>query len=201
MSQDKRVAIIFAGGKSSRMGSDKSLLPFGGYETLAHYQYERLSSMFDEVYISTKEDKFDFEANLILDRYSESSPLIGLISIFESTDISEAFVLSVDAPFVSSDIIDILYGNSDDDTLDIIVAKSLRGIEPLCAIYRSSVLPKAKRLVEQNNHKLNDLINELDITIIEFCTNKGFDNLNYHHEYIESLKSIDRELSFNDKLV
>ncbi|MDP1784432.1 MAG: NTP transferase domain-containing protein, partial [Sulfuricurvum sp.] len=35
--------ILFAGGKSSRMGSDKSLLPFGGYPTLAQYQYERLS--------------------------------------------------------------------------------------------------------------------------------------------------------------
>ncbi len=26
--------VIFAGGKSSRMGKDKALLPFGGYSTL-----------------------------------------------------------------------------------------------------------------------------------------------------------------------
>jgi len=36
-------AIIFAGGKSSRMGRDKALLPFGGYDTLTEYQYRRLS--------------------------------------------------------------------------------------------------------------------------------------------------------------
>jgi len=189
MSRDKRVAIIFAGGKSSRMGRDKSLLPFGGYNTLAHYQYQRLSSIFDEVYISTKEEKFDFEANLILDKYSESSPLIGLISIFESTDISEAFILSVDAPFVDSDIIDKIYNYSTYNSSDIIVAKSSQGLEPLCAIYRSSILPKAKRFLEQNNHKLNALIRELDSIIVEFDNSKKFDNLNYYHEYVEAIRS------------
>jgi molybdopterin-guanine dinucleotide biosynthesis protein A len=189
MPQDKRVAIIFAGGKSSRMGRDKSLLPFGKYNTLAHYQYERLSSIFDEVYISTKEKKFDFEANLILDRYSESSPLIGLLSIFESTNILEAFILSVDAPFVDHNIIDMLYSHSTNNTSDIIIAKSPQGIEPLCAIYRSSILPKAKEFLKQNNHRLNALIRELDTTIVEFENIKKFDNLNYYCEYIEAIES------------
>jgi len=189
MSRDKRVAIIFAGGKSSRMGRDKSLLPFSGYNTLAHYQYQRLSSIFDEIYISTKEEKFDFEANLILDRYSESSPLVGLVSIFESTDISEAFILSVDSPFVDSDIIDRIYSHSADNSSDVIVAKSSQGLEPLCAIYRSSILPKAKRFLEQNNHRLNALIRELDVTIVEFEKSEKFDNLNYYHEYIGANES------------
>ncbi|SFV56102.1 Molybdopterin-guanine dinucleotide biosynthesis protein MobA [hydrothermal vent metagenome] len=188
MLQDKRVAVIFAGGKSSRMGRDKSLLPFGGYSTLAHYQYQRLSSIFDEVYISAKEDKFDFESDLILDRYSESSPLVGLVSIFESTDIDEAFVLSVDAPFIDSDIIDTIYDHSIDNSSDVIVAKSPQGLEPLCAIYRRSILLKSKIFLEQNNHRLNALIGELDTTIVEFKSDKRFDNLNYYHEYIGAIE-------------
>ncbi|HGZ69822.1 MAG TPA: molybdenum cofactor guanylyltransferase, partial [Nitratifractor sp.] len=77
-------AVILAGGKSSRMGSDKALLPFGGYPTLAEYQYRRLSILFENVYISTKEDKFDFEAPLILDKEKSSSPLLAAASIFET---------------------------------------------------------------------------------------------------------------------
>ena len=188
MLQAKRVAIVFAGGKSSRMGSDKSLLPFGRYHTLAHYQYQRLSLMLDEVYISTKEDKFDFDANLILDRYDDSSPLVGLVSIFESMDIAEAFILSVDAPFVDKSIIDTIYSRSKASNSDIIVAKSPQGIEPLCAIYRSSILAKAKSFLQQNNHRLNALIRELDSDIVEFEDSKKFENLNYYHEYLHALK-------------
>ncbi len=193
MSRADRVAIIFAGGKSSRMGSDKSLLPFAGYSSLTHYQHQRLSSMFDEVYISTKKDKFDFPANLILDRYSDSSPLVALISIFDSTDIEEAFVLSVDAPFVDSDIIDEIYNHSIESDSDVIVAKSRQGLEPLCAIYRRSILEKAKIFLEQNNHRLNALIREVDATIVEFTDDEKFSNLNYHHEYIEAIRTSSEE--------
>ena len=98
-------AVLFAGGKSSRMGRDKSLLPFGGYETLCEYQFQRLQKLFSKVYISTKEQKFGFEAPLILDRYPESSPLIGLLSVFETISEDECFILSVDAPFVDEAVI------------------------------------------------------------------------------------------------
>jgi len=70
-------AVIFAGGKSSRMGKDKASLPFGSYDTLAEYQYQRLKKIFSDIYIGSKTDKFDFNAPLILDRYSVSSPMAG----------------------------------------------------------------------------------------------------------------------------
>ena len=46
--------IIFAGGKSSRMGEDKALLPFGGYPTLTQFQYIKLRKNFQNIYISAK---------------------------------------------------------------------------------------------------------------------------------------------------
>ena len=54
-------AVIFAGGKSSRMGEDKSLLPFGTYTTLAEYQHAKLSKLFYKVYLSAKKNKFIFK--------------------------------------------------------------------------------------------------------------------------------------------
>ena len=75
--------VIFAGGKSSRMGRDKSLLPFGGFETLTQYQYERLKKIFANVYISCKNrSKFDFDANFIEDDadFNTYAPTSGFIS-------------------------------------------------------------------------------------------------------------------------
>ncbi|MCF6173461.1 MAG: NTP transferase domain-containing protein [Campylobacteraceae bacterium] len=63
-------AVVLAGGKSSRMGRDKALLQFGWYDTLVEYQYRKLEAIFDKVYISSKEDKFDFDVDIIYDKYS-----------------------------------------------------------------------------------------------------------------------------------
>lgn len=184
-----KIAIIFAGGKSSRMGRDKALLPFGNYSTLAEYQYQRLSKIFDKVYISAKSNKFDFELNIIEDCYEESSPLVGIVSVFETLEIDELFVLSVDAPFVDRDTIDRLYGEAH-SSKDIIVASSPHGVEPLCAIYRETILPKAKEFIEQNNHRLQALLRSVDTQTVEFNREDIFMNLNYLEDYNRAYQTL-----------
>ncbi len=183
----KKVAVIIAGGKSSRMQKDKALLPFGGYASLAEYQYRRLSKIFSKVYLSSKENKFDFEVEIIEDIESVSSPLVALVSIFETLEIDEVFVLSVDAPFVTQAIIEKLYTEKN-ETFDVIVAKSSHGIEPLCAIYQRTFLPKAKIALKENQHRLQRLLAKLEVKEIEFKASKYFMNLNYPNEYEEAKK-------------
>ena len=100
--------VIFAGGKSSRMGEDKSLLPFGDFPTLTQFQLNRLEKLFKIVYISCKSsDKFDFEANFIEDVKTENifAPTAGFVAIFEELKCERFFALSVDSPFITEDII------------------------------------------------------------------------------------------------
>ena len=182
-----RNAIIFAGGKSSRMGRDKALLPFGEYSTLCEYQYQRLAKIFETVHISTKEAKFDFDAPLIYDCYPQSSPLVGLISIFETIESDECFILSVDAPFVDEQVIKRLYKQSEESLADAIIAQSPGGNQPLCGIYRRSILPYAKEFIAQENHKLNALLRRADTTFVLFEDEAPFDNLNHPHEYEKAL--------------
>ena len=179
-------AIIFAGGKSSRMGKDKSLLPFADCGTLSEFQYNKLSSLFDNVYISSKEDKFDFEVSVIIDLYEESSPLVGIISLFEALNIDELFILSVDAPFVDEKVIKVLLKHSD-KKYDAIIAQSPRGTQPLCGIYRRSILPLAQENRIKENHKLNDLLKKAHTRFITFDDDAPFTNLNHPHEYKKAL--------------
>ncbi len=184
------VAVIFAGGKSSRMGQDKSLLPFGGYDSLCEYQLQRLQKHFKKVYISTKEEKFSFEAPLILDRYPQSSPLVGVVSIFETIAEDECFILSVDAPFVDDTVIKRLYETASDSTLDAIIAESPGGRQPLCGIYRRSILSSAKQFLLEDNHKLNALLGAADSHFVYFEDETYFENLNHPHEYEAALKTL-----------
>ncbi|HHD81052.1 MAG TPA: hypothetical protein ENK99_05640 [Campylobacterales bacterium] len=97
--------------------------------------------------------------------------------------------MSVDAPFVDSTIIEKLYT----DALsfkDVIVASSPNGIEPLCGIYRKSILPKAREFLDDNNHKLQALLKELNTQKVTFTQKDVFANLNYPNEYQKALKKI-----------
>jgi molybdenum cofactor guanylyltransferase len=175
-------AVIFAGGKSSRMGKDKSLLPFGNYSTLSQFQQERLRPWFNKVYISAKENKFDFVCEYIEDNAPVSSPLVGLLSILESIEENEIFVLSVDAPFVDKGVIEKIL-NSNNLSYDAIVAKSPSGTQPLCGLYKKSILPFIYSQLEANDHKLQTLLAIAQTHYVPFNDNQPFTNLNHPHEY------------------
>ncbi len=175
-------AIIFAGGKSSRMGQDKALLPFGGFGTLAQYQYERLQKYFDEVYISTKDEKFDFKAPLIHDRYTVHSPLAGIVSVFETLKHDNVFILSVDAPFVDNSVITKLM-EEDEAQYDTVIARTEDGLQPLCGIYKRSILTLAREQLQQNSHRLGYLLQQAKSHEVFFEDEMLFSNLNHLHEY------------------
>jgi len=161
-------AVIFAGGKSSRMGKDKASLPFGSYDTLAEYQYQKLKKIFSNVYIGSKTDKFDFNAPLILDRYSVSSPMAGLVSAFETLEEAKAA----------------------DDCADAVIARCCQKIQPLCGLYRRSCLPCAKLALEGDKHKMEALLGELNTHYVDFEEENTFLNLNQPEEYEAALKLI-----------
>lgn len=181
-------AVIFAGGKSSRMGEDKALLPFAQFKTLSEFQYSRLSKLFTHVYLSAKEHKFDFDCAVIEDIYEAHSPLVGIISIFETLPVEEVFILSVDAPFVERNIIEKIL-NADKNDLDVLVAQSPSGVQPLCGLYKKSILPFAQRQLEKNNHRLGDLLRCANTRYVQFDEDLSFTNLNHPQEYQEALKN------------
>ena len=66
-----KTCVILAGGKSSRMGRDKTLLPFGGFATLTHYRAHKFGRIFERVFVSSKFEKFDPPLPLIKDADTE----------------------------------------------------------------------------------------------------------------------------------
>jgi len=179
--------IIFAGGKSSRMGEDKSLLPFGGFDTLTQFQLYRLQKLFKNVYISCKNsDKFCFSADFIEDVTTKSyAPTAGFVAIFEKLKCEKFFVLSVDAPFVGESIINKLL-EEDSIDYDATIAKSGFGMQPMCGIYHKSLEKEFIDMLETDNHKLGYLLKKSKTHYVYFEDEKAFLNLNYPKDYKEA---------------
>lgn len=186
--------VIFAGGKSSRMGTDKALLPFGGYTTLAEYQYKKASAIFNKVYISCKtRKKFCFDADFIEDEDEVYSPRSAFLTIFNKLDADRFFVMSVDTPFVSKEVCQKL-DSEDKQNVDATVAILADQLQPLCGIYHRSMQEMFFSSKQKKNHKLTRLLQQADTQAIGFDDPKLFLNLNYPEQYQEALKIVNTNL-------
>ena len=182
--------VILSGGKSSRMGEDKSLLPFSTSKTLIQYQYDRLKPYFKNIYISSKVDKFDFlEKNfLILDENKDIfSPILALDTIFKKFENQKIFIITVDTPLVSIDSISKLIDAS--INYDICIAQTEK-IHNLCGVFSSNISLTIKTMIENDIHKIAYLINKNKNKILKFPNNSEFLNINNKEEYEESLNYI-----------
>lgn len=181
--------VIFAGGKSSRMGEDKALLPFKSYPTLTQFQYERLKKIFKNVYISCKtSDKFDFKAEFIEDTKTDNiyAPTAGFTAIFDALHVKHIFVLSVDTPFVEKEQIEKILEHKDKG-FDAIIAQTPHGIHPMCGLYARSLHVGFKNMLKYNQHKLGVLLQNSNTLYVHFEDENFFFNLNKREEYEKAI--------------
>lgn len=173
------------------MGEDKSLLPFSSSNTLIQYQYERLKPYFKEIYISSKNNKFDFvdNTNLILDENKDIySPILALDTILKRFN-NKVFIITVDSPFVSIETIKRLIDESTDT--DICVAKTEK-THNLCGVFSSNIRNTIKTMIKDDIHKIFYLIKNNNHKILQFTNNEEFININNKNEYEESCKYINK---------
>lgn len=183
--------VLFAGGKSSRMGRDKAHLPFAGANSLAQYQYERLKKVFSSVYISTKESStFEgFDPDIIEDIIAKEvyAPTAGFVNLFKQLkDENVIFVLSVDTPFVSKEIIDKFFSVSYEE-YDAVIARTPGGIHPLCGIYTRKLEDDMLKMLHDNDHRLGKLLSRSNVYYIDIDDEDALLNMNTPQEYEKAL--------------
>lgn len=182
--------MILAGGKSSRMGRDKTMLKFGEFPTLTHFVFDRMSDIFSDVFVSAKVDKFSPPMPLIKDSGDDFSPMVALKSIllnFKTTSKdNKIFIIPADMPFVSSECIKTLFNSS--DKAQICVARDENRVHSLCGFYDTSVLWAADELIEKNQHKILNLFEMVEFQSVEFKDKEQFINLNYISDYEKALQ-------------
>jgi len=172
--------VILCGGKSSRMGEDKALLPFSKHNSLVQYQYLRLKPHFKSVHLSSKTNKFDFPCDIIYDKEEVSSPMVALKTILNALEDDKVFIMTVDTPFVSLETMDKLYASS--KNFDITVAQTLR-THNLCGVFSKSILSKVVEMVDDDFHKIGALLKRVNTSYVKFDDENEFLNLNTQEEY------------------
>ncbi len=157
MTTPKITGIVLAGGRSSRMGEDKSLMRLNG-KTLIEYSIDALRPICEKVIISSNNPNYDFTGCEVWpDELPDQAPIIGIYSCLKRSETELNIILSCDIPLMSASMIGFLLAKSAD--YDITVPVHDNGqIEPLCGVYKKSSLAILKEFIESGNFRLNDCI-------------------------------------------
>lgn len=179
------VAMILCGGQSRRMGFDKAMLPWKD-TVLLEYQYQRLMlcGLFEHVFIVSKHRRDgSWGDNIILDELPLSSPLVGLKAALTHSPCTHSFVISVDCPFVSYELINKLLsvmGNVDG------ACAFFKQLHPLIAVYHKHALKGIETMLAQNVLRLQAMKHFCSLVSIQAQEIETM-NCNTHKDYAQAI--------------
>jgi molybdopterin-guanine dinucleotide biosynthesis protein A len=158
---------ILAGGKSTRMGTDKAFVEYEGRTLLAR-ALDLARSVASDVWIVGSKEKFAAFAPVVEDVFCDCGPLGGIHAALlgSSTDLN--LMLAVDMPFVSRAFLQYLItqARSAPDAA-VIVPRSDGRRQPLCAIYRREFAAVAERALRTRQNRIDRLFDEVRTRVIE----------------------------------
>jgi len=148
--------VVQAGGQSSRMGEDKALKTFLG-RPLIQRVVDQLALIADEIIVTTnRPDDYSFlDLRLISDLKPGRGALGGLYTAIASATYPVVAVVACDMPFASSMLIEKMNKLLLDEEVDVVIAKSDEGYEPLHAVYRrETCLPAIEAAIDADLWKV-----------------------------------------------
>jgi molybdopterin-guanine dinucleotide biosynthesis protein A len=182
--------ILLAGGPSRRMKKDKAVLP-APVEPLIQKILGQVEGVFDEIVVSVaKGRRYDFlPYRQVEDTVEGQGPLAGILAGLRAARYETALVAACDIPVLKIDVLKKLIEMS--DGCDIVVPRTPKGLEPLLAVYKRSVLPRLEKLLASGERQVLALFDLCRTEYINLADAAWLENLNTPEDYDAYLNSLD----------
>jgi molybdopterin-guanine dinucleotide biosynthesis protein A len=153
----KITGILLAGGMSRRMGTEKGNLRIGN-SLLYEYPLGILEGICDEILISTCHGSaIPVKHRKVCDEVKGIGPLGGIYSSLKTSANDLTLILSYDMPMVNESLFRLLISKG--EGYDIVLpAMQKKRPEPLCGLYRKSMISITGQMIEQNDLAVNHLL-------------------------------------------
>jgi molybdopterin-guanine dinucleotide biosynthesis protein A len=188
-----RGAIILCGGRSSRMATDKALLPFGD-ESMLERVVRIVCSVVDAsrvavvAAVNQQLPELDPAIRIVRDSVEFAGPLAAISNAVSAIEPANAvFVTGCDTPLLKPELIEFLFAQLGD--LAAIVPEDAERMYPLCGVYRVEVFngdPKLRSMRDFVKH-INakrvdiDLLRAIDPELLSLR------NINTRQDYFDVL--------------
>jgi molybdopterin-guanine dinucleotide biosynthesis protein A len=156
--------VILAGGASSRMGSNKALLPYRGGRFIESI-HRTLSELFPEVMIVTNNpEQYRFiPCRKVPDLLPGLGALAGIHSALHHAGNPCIFAVACDMPYLNRNLIRHLAGLIRGN--DVVIPESAHGVEPLHAFYSKSALPAVENSLKGGRKRIVSFFPHVQVRI------------------------------------
>ncbi|MBI4317219.1 MAG: molybdenum cofactor guanylyltransferase [Chloroflexi bacterium] len=158
--------IILAGGRSRRLGTDKTVLEIGG-RRLIEVVLDIVAAVAHDVIIVTNSPHLfeSLPARLTGDVQPGTGPLGGILSGLLVSDDSHSLVVACDMPFLNLDL--LIHMRQCADGCDVVMPRLASYFEPLHAIYSKACIEPIQSLLADNNFKIIDLLDQARVRYLD----------------------------------
>ncbi|MBC3785241.1 NTP transferase domain-containing protein [Spirosoma utsteinense] len=179
---NKLNGLLLTGGRSTRMGQDKSQLAYHGKPQREHLT-DLLRPYCQDVFWSVNADQAADLAGtdqlLILDAFDWPGPLNGILSAFRQEPAAAWFVVACDMPLLTTRSFDALI-NGRDPAKPATVFFDSDGLlpEPLLGIYEPAFGPIIDRAVQGGEFSPRRLLQHYDVQLLSVPDRRELTNVN-----------------------
>lgn len=159
-------ALILTGGKSSRMGTNKALLPLGEENTITRIVHVAKAHCEKVVLATNEPEKYESLAlPCVQDVYKEKGPLGGLHSGLYAVETNWALVFPCDLPLVAVEYLQPLL--EADEKYDLVIYEAAGRVHPLFGRYNRRVLPRITECLETDCLRIQAFFQPLQVKILK----------------------------------
>ncbi len=181
--------VVLAGGKSIRMGKDKSELHYHGKSQLEH-AVTVLENNLLLTFVSVATDQIMENQRSIQDKFVGLGAFGAICSAFQQDPNKAWLVLATDLPFVTNDLVKLLIQKRNPTKMaTAIKGKSKPFVEPLITIYEPKAYPVLLSYLAQGYSCPRKVLINSDVEIIEVDDNL-IRNVNTPEEYKQAINEI-----------
>jgi molybdenum cofactor guanylyltransferase len=180
----KCAGFVLAGGRSSRMGSDKALLPFKG-ATLVEYVAAQVHQAAGNVTLVADPARNSYLSYpVITDIYPARGTLSGIHAALAASDAEWNLIVACDMPDVSASLLTSILERAESGTAHAVIPAGPSGLpEPLCAAYNRRAIDAIERALDRDIRKVMDALIGLEIDLWQVPDSRHFHNLNTPAEW------------------
>jgi molybdopterin-guanine dinucleotide biosynthesis protein A len=171
--------VLLAGGRSSRMGSDKWMLPLVG-KTVIEQIIDTLQPLSTELWvIAANADEAAYpnkfpnlskrcpDIHISYDSISGIGPLGGISAGLTLCSATHILVAATDMPFPSAELAQRLISLSQSSGAAVSLPKWNERLHPLFAVYHKDCLASLTAYIEGGGRKVMDWIDRLNVIVLE----------------------------------
>jgi len=181
--------LVLAGGKSSRMGTDKTELDYHGKSQLEH-AVSLLENNLLNTAVSVAVDQQMEKFNIIQDKFVDLGSFGAICSAFQHDPNKAWLVLATDLPFVTNELIQLLLQKRNPQKIaTAIKGKSKQFVEPLITIYEPKAYPVLLSYLAQGFSCPRKVLINSDVEIVEVADDL-IRNINTPDEYQKAINDL-----------